>query len=80
MNEFEALRFQANIENIKEHVRNALAGHEEEYYIGSYNAERWKCSACRAWNDWSHPIDHEKGCEFVRQEESKGILREWVNA
>lgn len=80
MNAIEVLRFQTNIENVKEHVRQALQSHTVFQFL-PWN-EQYVCSACDARSYDEDELDslHKEGCKLVQQQESQRILKEWVNA
>lgn len=60
-------------------VELALAGHEEEYYVGSWNAEMSRCTACNQHADWSYAIRHEDGCAYVAQEDAVFQLKQLID-
>lgn len=83
MNDIEKLKFQTNIQNIKNHISNALLGHSvvrKGYLFLSGVGHYLQCSGCGekipefSWKT-SH---HKEGCAYLVQEQSKKILEEWI--
>lgn len=78
MTEIEKLKFQMSIEDIKQHIKYALAEHSEEYYIGDWTSELVKCTSCKNIAGWGEAISHAPDCDYIKQEKSKKLLKEWA--